>query len=38
MQRKALLDFAQRAYRRPMTEAERADLLAFYRSLRPKRI
>ena len=33
---KALLDFAQRAYRRPLTEAERADLLAFYQSLRQK--
>lgn len=36
VQRKALLDFAQRAYRRPMTDAERADLLAFYQSLRQK--
>src|SRR5207253_11223030 len=34
--RKALLDFARRAYRRPLTEAERADLLAFYQSLRQK--
>ena len=34
--RKALLDFACRAYRRPLTEAERADLLAFYESLRQK--
>jgi hypothetical protein len=30
----ALLDFASRAYRRPLTPAERADLLAFYRSRR----
>ena len=30
----ALLAFAERAYRRPMTKAERDDLLAFYRSLR----
>jgi hypothetical protein len=29
-----LLDFAGRAYRRPLTQAERADLVAFYRSLR----
>jgi hypothetical protein len=34
LHRKALLDFARRAYRRPLTEAERADLLAFYQSLR----
>ena len=34
--RKALLDFASRAYRRPLTSAERADLLAFYQSLRQK--
>jgi mono/diheme cytochrome c family protein len=33
---KSLLDFAQRAYRRPLTESERADLLAFYHSLRQK--
>jgi mono/diheme cytochrome c family protein len=31
---KSLLAFAQRAYRRPLAEAERADLLAFYHSLR----
>ena len=30
----ALLDFAERAYRRPLTAAERDELLAFYRSLR----
>ena len=36
MHLKALLDFARRAYRRPLTEAERADLLAFYQSLRQK--
>lgn len=34
--RKALLDFASRAYRRPLTERERADLLAFYQSVRQK--
>jgi hypothetical protein len=32
----ALLQFAARAYRRPLTKAERDDLLAFYRSLRQK--
>jgi hypothetical protein len=32
----ALLEFARRAYRRPLTEAERWDLLAFYLSLRQK--
>jgi hypothetical protein len=32
----ALLDFARRAYRRPLTQAERADLLAYYRVLREK--
>jgi hypothetical protein len=31
---RAALDFAARAYRRPLTEAERADLIAFYRSAR----
>ena len=30
----ALLDFARRAYRRPLTPPERADLLAYYRTLR----
>jgi hypothetical protein len=30
----ALLAFAARAYRRPLSPAERADLLAFYRTLR----
>ena len=30
----ALDEFAARAYRRPLTQAERADLLAFYRSRR----
>src|SRR5205823_559962 len=30
LHRKALLDFARRAYRRPLSETERADLLAFY--------
>ncbi len=32
----AFFAFAARAYRRPLTEAERADLLAFYHSLREK--
>jgi hypothetical protein len=32
----ALAAFATRAYRRPLSEAERADLLTFYRSLRAK--
>ncbi len=31
---KALVDFAERAYRRPLTAAERDDTLAFYRKLR----
>lgn len=31
-----LLEFAERAYRRPLSKAERTDLLAFYRSLRTK--
>ena len=30
----ALVDFAERAYRRPLQRSERDDLLAFYRSLR----
>ncbi|HLK59263.1 MAG TPA: DUF1592 domain-containing protein [Chthonomonadaceae bacterium] len=34
--RKALLDFARRAYRRPLTEGEKADLMAFYQALRQK--
>ena len=33
----ALLAFAARAYRRPLSPAERADLLAFYRTLRDTR-
>lgn len=33
---KSILDFAERAYRRPLAEAERADLLAFYETLRAK--
>ncbi len=33
-QLKALIDFARRAYRRPLTDSERSDLLVFYRSLR----
>jgi hypothetical protein len=32
----ALLRFAARAYRRPLSEAERDDLLAYYRELRAK--
>ncbi len=32
----ALLRFAARAYRRPLSNAERADILAFYRKLREK--
>lgn len=32
----ALLKFAERAYRRPLIQAERADLLAFYRKLRDR--
>jgi len=32
----ALQQFAARAYRRPLSQVERADLLAFYRSLRDK--
>ncbi len=36
VQRKALVAFAQRAYRRPLAAAEGADLLAFYQSLRKK--
>lgn len=32
----ALLRFAERAYRRPLNPAERADLLQYYRSLRSK--
>ncbi|MCC2668399.1 MAG: hypothetical protein K0Q72_870 [Armatimonadetes bacterium] len=31
-----ILDFARRAYRRPLTPAERTDLLGFYRSSRQK--
>jgi hypothetical protein len=31
-----LLNLAQRAYRRPLSESERADLLGFYHSLRQK--
>ena len=34
----ALLAFAERAYRRPLTKAEQDDLLAFYRSLRDQRL
>src|SRR5262249_6305818 len=32
----ALVTFATRAYRRPLSRSERADLLAFYRSLRDR--
>ena len=32
----ALLTFAERAYRRPLTPAERADLLAYYHQVRSK--
>jgi hypothetical protein len=32
----ALIDFARRAWRRPLTAPERTELLAFYRSLREK--
>ena len=34
----ALLAFAERAYRRPMTKAEKDDLLAFYRSSREQHL
>jgi mono/diheme cytochrome c family protein len=34
--RRALLDFARRAYRRPLSEAEKNGLIAFYQSLRKK--
>jgi hypothetical protein len=34
----ALLAFARRAYRRPLTEPEAADLIGFYRSLRDQRL
>lgn len=37
-QLEALVDFAARAYRRPLTPAEREDLLAFYRSLRAQKL
>jgi hypothetical protein len=33
---KAIQEFAARAYRRPLTQAERDDLLAYYRALRAK--
>ena len=32
----ALLRFAARAYRRPLTKAERDDLLAYYHTLRTR--
>ena len=34
--RKALVDFARRAYRRPLTQTEQDDLMAFYWSLRKR--
>ncbi len=36
LHRAALLTFARRAYRRPLTDAEKAGLLAFYQTLRQK--
>lgn len=33
---KALVEFAHRAYRRPLTEAEKTGILAFYQTLRQK--
>ncbi len=33
---RALLDFAARAYRRPLAEAEKTELLGFYKALREK--
>ncbi len=36
VQLKALVDFARRAYRRPLTNAEQASILTFYHSLRLK--
>ena len=36
IQRKALMEFAGRAYRRPLTETEKASLLKFYQALRMK--
>ena len=35
--REALLGFAERAYRRPLTEAENSDLLAYYKKLRTEK-
>lgn len=35
--REALLRFVERAYRRPLTEAENSDLLAYYQELRAKK-
>ena len=35
-QLQALLDFAERAYRRPLTAAERSDLLAYYHEVRTR--
>lgn len=36
LHKKGLIDFARRAYRRPLTDAERAEIMAFYQSLRQK--
>jgi len=36
LQIKALLDFARRAYRRPLTDTEHTDILGFYQMLRKK--
>ena len=33
---KALVDFARRAFRRPLSESERTNILAFYKTLRQK--
>jgi hypothetical protein len=33
----ALIDFAERAYRRPITTAERSDIVAYYRKLRTEK-
>ncbi|MEO6078991.1 MAG: DUF1592 domain-containing protein [Steroidobacteraceae bacterium] len=38
LQLKALVDFAERAYRRPLAPAESKSLLAFYRSLRDEKL
>ena len=38
VQLKALVDFAERAYRRPLAQAEKDDLLAFYGTLRQQQL